>query len=208
MPYWDRRDSVQQHLRQHDLRGWLLMDFRGANPLLWQVLGGMPEGVHFTRRTFAWIDASGEVTLLAHSIEAGSVGDPRWKVATYHNGTSLKEALAGFGISGGRIAMEYSPMGELPYVSRVDGGTLDVVRSLGAEVVTSADLLQLAIAQWDQMHIEQHDRAAQLVDGVKNDAFALVGERVKVGERVDEYEVSRFIEEQFAARGLATIYLP
>ena len=208
MPYWDRRDSVLQQLRKSNLRGWLLMDFRGSNPLLWQVLGGMPKGVHFTRRTFAWIDVSGAVTLLAHSIEAGSVSDPRWTVATYHNGDSLKEQLASFGLSGAAIAMEYSPMGELPYVSRVDAGTLDVVRSLGAEVVTSADLLQLAIAQWDETQVAQHDRAAQLVDDVKNDAFSLVGERVKTGQRVDEYEVSRFIEEQFAARGLATIYHP
>ena len=208
MAYWERRESVLAHLRERGLRGWLLMDFRGSNPLLWQVLGGMPRGVHFTRRTFAWIDASAAVTLLAHSIEAGSVGDARWKVATYHNGESLKGALTSFGIGGGRIAMEYSPMGELPYVSRVDAGTLEVVRSLGAEVVTSADLLQLAIAQWDETQIQQHDRAAQLVDDVKNDAFTLVGERVTSGQRVDEHEVSRFIEEQFAERGLATIYHP
>jgi Xaa-Pro aminopeptidase len=195
-------------MREQGLRGWLLMDFRGSNPLLWQVLGGMPKGVHFTRRTFAWIAAPGDVTLLAHAIEAGSVGDARWTVQSYHNGASLRERLAGFGIGGGRIAMEYSPMGELPYVSRVDAGTLDVVRSLGAEVVTSADLLQLAIAQWDETQVAQHDRAAQLVDDVKNEAFALVGERVGRGEGVSEHEVSRFIEEQFAARGLATIYHP
>src|SRR5687768_16054314 len=172
MAYWERRESVLAHLRERGLRGWMLMDFRGNNPLLWQVLGGMPKGVHFTRRTFAWIDASGEVTLLTHTIEPGSVGDPRWAVQTYHNGASLKEALAAFGIQGGRIAMVYSPMGELSYVSRVDGGTLDGGRSLGAEVVTSAVLLQLAIAQWDETQIAQHERAAQLVDDVKNDAFA------------------------------------
>jgi Xaa-Pro aminopeptidase len=90
----------------------------------------------------------------------------------------------------------------------VDGGTLDVVRSLGAEVVSSADLLQLAIAQWDGGQVAQHDRAAQLVDAVKNDAFALVAKRLRTGQGIDEYEVSRFIEEQFAARGLATIYRP
>jgi Xaa-Pro aminopeptidase len=208
MPYWERRDPVLALMRQYGLRGWLLMDFRGSNPLLWQVLGGMPPGVHFTRRTFAWIAASGDVTLLAHSIEAGSASDPHWTVQSYHNSASLRERLAGFGIAGEKVAMEYSPMGELPYVSRVDAGTLDVVRSLGAEVVTSADLLQLAIAQWDETQVEQHDHAAQLVDGVKNDAFTLVGERVGRGERVTEHEVSRFIEEQFAARGLATIYHP
>jgi Xaa-Pro aminopeptidase len=104
--------------------------------------------------------------------------------------------------------MEYSPMGELPYVSRVDGGTLDVVRSLGAEVVSSADLLQLAIARWDATQIEQHRRAAILVDGVKNDAFALVGQRLDAGQAIGEYEVARFIEQRFAALDLATIHSP
>src|SRR6266542_4140541 len=212
MPYWQQREAVQAYLREHELRGWLLMDFRGSNPLLWQVLGRGPEGGHLTRRTFFWIPAEGagddRPVALAHAIESSAVRDDRWETRTYHNGGSLRDALASFGIDGGRVVMEYSPMGELPYVSRVDGGTLDLVRSLGAEVVTSADLLQLAIAQWDEKQIAQHDRAAHLVDGVKNDAFALVGERVKAGKAVDEHEVMRFIEEQFAARGLATMYHP
>ncbi len=208
MAFWERRDAVLGHLQERGWRGWLLMDFRGNNPLFWQVLGGQPVGGHLTRRTFCWIGADGRVVLLAHSIEAGGLSDPRWELRSYHNGESLRAALAAFGLSGGTVAMEYSPMGELPYVSRVDGGTLDVVRSLGAEVASSADLLQLAIAQWDEHQVAQHDQAAQLVDAVKNEAFALVRERLDAGQAVDEYEVSRFIEQQFAARGLATIYRP
>ncbi len=104
--------------------------------------------------------------------------------------------------------MEYSPMGELPYVSRVDGGTLDLVRSLGAEVVSSADPLQLAIARWDERQVEQHRRAAELVDGVKNDAFALIAERLRAGAAIDEHAVARFIEDRFAALDLATIHSP
>ena len=208
MPYWQRTEAVQRSLREQELRGWLLMDFRGSNPLLWQVFGGVPEGGHLTRRTFVWIGVDGRVVLLGHWIEARAFTDPRWELQTYHDGLSLRAALEGFGVRGGRVAMEYSPMGDLPYVSRVDGGTLDLVRSLGAEVVTSANLLQLAIAQWDETQIAQHDRAAQLVDAVKNDAFALVGERVRAGETINEHAVSHFIEEQFATRGLATIYHP
>jgi Xaa-Pro aminopeptidase len=104
--------------------------------------------------------------------------------------------------------MEYSPMGELPYVSRVDGGSLELVRALGAEVVSSADLLQLAIARWDERQIAQHDRAAQLVDNVKNEAFALTAARLRQGEAIDEYAVARFIAERFAADRLATVYAP
>lgn len=213
MAYWQRRDVVQKYLQEQGWRGWLLMDFRGSNPLLWQVLGRGPEGGHLTRRTFLWIPASGpsgdgDPVLLAHAIEGSALVDGRWTLRTYQDGASLRAALGSFGLAGGTVAMEYSPMGELPYVSRVDGGTLDLVRSLGAEVVSSADLLQLAIARWDEHQIAQHDRAARLVDGVKDEAFALVGEDLRAGRAIDEHAVSRFIEQRFAALGLATVYAP
>lgn len=225
MPYWPQRDAVQAHLQEHGWRGWLLMDFRGSNPLLWQVLGRGAQGGHLTRRTFCWIptqsrmgasaaetetsnQAGGSVIVLAHAIEAGALADDRWQLHTYHDGASLRAALHSFGIAGGTVAMEYSPLGELPYVSRVDGGTLDLVRSLGATVVTSADLLQLAIARWDEAQIAQHHRAAQLVDQVKNEAFALVGERLRTGSMIDEFAVSRHIQDRFAALDLATVYHP
>jgi Xaa-Pro aminopeptidase len=188
------------------------MDFQGSNPLFWQVLGRGPEGGHLTRRTFCWIpvDAGGaeRVVVLLHAIEAGALVDDRWDVRTYHDAPSLRSALGGLGLAGATVAMEYSPMGELPYVSRVDGGTLDLVRALGANVVSSADLLQLAIARWDERQIEQHARAAQLVDDVKNEAFALVAGRVRAGRAVDEHQVAVFIMERFAALDLATVYRP
>jgi len=212
MPYWQQREAVQAYLREHELRGWLLMDFRGSNPLLWQVLGRGPEGGHLTRRTFFWIPAEGagvdRPVALAHAIESSAVRDDRWETRTYHNGGSLRDALASFGIDGGRVVMEYSPMGELPYVSRVDGGTLDLVRSLGADVVTSADLLQLAIARWDPTQVEQHRRAAEWVDGVKNDAFARVADELRAGRSPNEYEIRRFIEDRFVALDMPSIHGP
>jgi Xaa-Pro dipeptidase len=234
LAYWDRRDAVQSALARQGWRGWLLMDFQGSNPLLWQVLGRGPEGGHLTRRTFLWIPASGApggpaaagpsqpsgpsgaadggagdgVVLLPHAIEGGALTDPRWTVRTYSDGASLRAALTDLGIAGGTVAMEYSPRGELPYVSRVDGGTLDLVRALGAEVVSSAELLQAAIAQWDARQVAQHERAAQLVDGVKNEAFAFAGQRVHAGAAVDEYEVARRIQDRFLELGMATAYFP
>jgi Xaa-Pro aminopeptidase len=146
--------------------------------------------------------------VLVHAIEARALVDDRWAVRTYHDHASLVAALEALGLTGGTVAMEYSPLGRLPYVSRVDGGTLDLVRSLGAEVATSADLLQLAIARWDERQIEQHARAARLVDQVKNEAFALVGDRLRAGAPIDEYAVASFILERFAALDLPTVYGP
>src|SRR5918994_3301890 len=113
MAYWERRDAVQDFLARQGWRGWLLMDFRGSNPLLWQVLGRGPEGGHLTRRTFLWIPAGeGEIVALPHDIERGALVDPRWATRSYTGGASLREALAALGIGGGTVAMEYSPLGE------------------------------------------------------------------------------------------------
>jgi Xaa-Pro aminopeptidase len=154
------------------------------------------------------VPRSESVVVLVHAIESSALDDPRWELVTYHDGVSLRAALASLGLAGGTVAMEYSPMGELPYVSRVDGGTLDLVRSIGAEVVTSADLLQLAIARWDARQIDQHRRAALLVDQVRREAFALVSDRLRHGIPVDEFAVRRFIEQAFADLGLVTVYSP
>jgi Xaa-Pro aminopeptidase len=83
-----------------------------------------------------------------------------------------------------------------------------MMRDLGASVVTSANLLQLAIAQWDATQVAQHDTAARLVDDVKNEAFALVAERLRAGGTIDEYEVQQFIVDGFAARDLVSVYRP
>jgi Xaa-Pro dipeptidase len=213
--YWQHRDAVQGYLAEQGWRGWLLMDFRGSNPLLWQVLGRGPEGGHLTRRTFLWLPATPAggapadgVVVLAHAIESSALADPRWTLRTYHDRTSLQAALAGLGLAGGQVAMEYSPLAELPYVSRVDGGTLDLIRSLGATVVSSADLLQLAIARWDERQVAQHAQAAQLVDQVKDEAFAFVARRLRAGQPVDEHTVARLIQQRFAELGLATVYAP
>ncbi len=215
MSYWSRRDAVQSYLAERGWHGWLLMDFRGSNPLLWQVLGRQPQGGHLTRRTFCWIASSSrgaeperEVVVLAHAIEAQALADPRWELRTYHDRHSLHDALRALVPAGATIAMEYSPMAELPYVSRVDGGTLDLVRSLGAAIVSSADLLQLAIAQWDERQIEQHQRAAALVDLVREEAFELVALALQRGRPIDEYTISHYIEQRFETIDLLTVYHP
>src|SRR5687767_7899180 len=127
MPYWQHRDTIQAYLREQSWRGWLLMDFRGSNPLFEQVLGRGPSGGHLTRRTFCWIPtergaATGNASptepgaatgagnpanrpvVLAHAIESGALRDDRWDLRTYHDGASLRAALESFGLAGGTVA--------------------------------------------------------------------------------------------------------
>ena len=198
MAYWDRRDAVQGFLAQQGWRGWLLMDFRGSNPLLWQVLG-RGQGGHLTRRTFLWIPAgAGEVVALPHDIERGALVDPAGRPAATPGRPACARPSAPWGSEGGRPWPWSSPWGEAPYVSRVDGGTRPGALP-GAEVVSSADLLQLAIAQWDERQVAAP--RAQLVDQVKDEAFRFVGERLRAGAPVDEREVAQGISAGFAPAG-------
>ncbi|GDX69281.1 peptidase M24 [Chloroflexota bacterium] len=214
MSYWTHRDAVRVLMAAQGVTGWLLMDFRGNNPLFAQTLGRGASGGHLTRRTFAWLpaDPHAREVVIAHAIESSAMDDPRWEVRTYHDAASLRGQLSALGpggtLAGAQVAMEYSPGGGLPYVSRVDGGTIDMMRELGANVVTSADLLQVAIAQWDETQIAQHDTAARLVDDAKNAAFALVAERLRAGGTIDEFEVQQFIVDHFASNDLVSVYRP
>lgn len=190
--------QAQQALAESDLDGWLLYDFRHSNPLLWQLLG---VSTHSTRRVFLLLRRDGTATLLVHQVDAGHFPAEGLTLLPYQHRDDLLAKLAG--LLGGlrRVAMEYSPMGVLPAVSYVDGGTLDLVRSHGVEVVSSAELAQAALCRLTPDELASHRRAAQFLGAVVQDAFALIGDGVG---RVTEHEVQAYLLERFAAAGLRT----
>ena len=107
-----------------------------------------------------------------------------------------------------KVAMQYSPMCAIPYVSMVDGGTIELVRSLGVDVVSSAELIQTFEARWTPEARDMHFEAGRRVDRVRNDAFALIRERLANGQMLTEFEVKTFFRDRFAAEGLVTDHGP
>ncbi len=192
-------DAVQQHLRQHRIDAWLIHDFRGNNPILAAIVGGKR---WTTRRVELLIPARGEPELLVHSIDSiadfGAIG------RTLYRSWGELHAWLGERCRGRRIAMDFSPGGSLPGMSYVDAGTIELVRGLGAEVVGSADLIQVGVATWSKEARENHARASAAVTAAKDAAFALVRSRVAAGAGVHEYEVQQFIMGEFARAGLET----
>ena len=100
--------------------------------------------------------------------------------------------------------MEYSPMGRLPYVGKVDAGTVELIRSFGVEVVTSADLVARFDACLSVGQIALHREAADHLNRIKDEAFALIARRLSGNERITEYEVARFMMERFQMFGMVT----
>jgi len=202
--------ALQLALAEQELDAWLLYDFHGQNPTAVTALG--LAGHMLTRRWFYLVPRAGQPVALVHAIELGSF-PPEVPGArrAYSSWQSLRAALSellGSLRPGARIAMEYCPEGAIPYLSRVDAGTLELVRTYGVEVVSSAELVQRFLCRWDEAQVASHRRALDAIDAAKDAAFARIGEAHRRGEAPLETEVQRFLMERFEAAGLETDHPP
>ncbi|HEX9202543.1 MAG TPA: M24 family metallopeptidase, partial [Vicinamibacteria bacterium] len=195
--------AIQKALTEQGLDGWLLYDLRGSNPIARAVIG-FDERQIGTRRWFYLIPRAGEPVALLHVIEPNALaGAPGLKVL-YRSWRELESTLKTHLAGKRRVAMEYSPGAAIPLVSRVDAGTIEMVRAAGPEVVSSADLVQIFEARFSPEQKALHDQAARDTLLAKDEAFALIRERLAAGLPVKESEVQAFIAARFDARGLTT----
>ncbi|HIM63153.1 MAG TPA: M24 family metallopeptidase [Dehalococcoidia bacterium] len=191
--------TAQEYLCQEGIPGWLVYDYRQANPVFGLVVSASG---HVTRPCYFYLPAQGEPTLLVHHVDAGKFADSEVQVAVYSSRDSMLTALRGLLAGASKVAMEYSPENALPRVSRVDAGTVELVRSLGPEVVSSADLMQYATHQWTPEQLADHRTTADKLAVIVNEAFAYAGEHLAHG--VNEFEVAEFIRDRFAQEGIAS----
>lgn len=199
-----RITRIQQAIReQPGLDGWLFYDFRHLDPIAYRVLLLDPS-LHVTRRWYYWVPAQGTPVKLQHRIEPhvldGLPGDAR----AYVSWRDQQAALGSLLHSAKRVAMQYSPMNAIPYLSRVDAGTIDLVRSLGAEVVSSADLVQQFEAVWDDAQLASHQVAAEGLRAIVDEAFGFVGTSLAARSNLTEYGLQQYILSRMHARGLMT----
>jgi Xaa-Pro dipeptidase len=200
-------ESIQRELAVQKLDGWLFFDHHQRDPLAYRVLG-LPASRMATRRWYYFIPAQGEPAGLEHRIERGMLAALPGNKLPYSGWSEqiagLRQLLAG----ARRIAMQYSPLCAIPYVSMVDGGTLELVRSVGVEVVSSAELIQAFEARWSPEALESHLEAGRRVDRVRAAAFDLIRQRTRDGAPLQEMEVKQFVLDGFARAGLVTDHGP
>jgi Xaa-Pro aminopeptidase len=198
----DRLGEIQLELRVLGLAGWLLCDFRGQNPIAARALG--VSAVPLTRRWFYYISADAMPVLLVHATEADAFDDAPGDHVRFTSWSSLRAALDRIVPSGGKIAMEFCAMGSNPYLSRVDAGTVDLVRSYGAEVVSSGDLVQHFLCRWEPGQLAAHQRAATALGELCAATVASLGAQLRAGESVHELDVQEQLVRGLEARGLVT----
>jgi Xaa-Pro aminopeptidase len=205
----ERVREIQRALQEANLDGWLFYDFRKSDPLAYRILLLDPNAFA-SRRWAYYIPAEGEPVKIVHRIEQEKLDElpgrqlvyQRWQQLHAH----LREALGlskGAEASGNgsapplRVAMQYSPNNNIPYISRVDAGTVELVRSFGVEPQTSADLVQIFEAVWTPEQKETHDRAADNIHRIILEAFAEIGRRISNDEPTTEYDIQQFMVRRF-----------
>jgi len=196
--------AVQRALAEDGLDGWVLYDFHGSNPIARRLTGVDAHAKMTTRRWYYVIPASGEPRKLVHAIEPFNLDHLPGSKTVYSQRETLASGL-GHVLSGlKRVAMEYSPGNAIPYVSRVDAGTVEAVRQLGTDVVSSGDLVQRFEAIWSADALKTHRVASDALYRIKDRAFAMVRDARKGGRTVTEMDIQRAMVGWFEDEGLIT----
>lgn len=187
--------------------GWLFYDFRHSDPIAYRILLLNP-AQHVTRRWYYWVPADGRPVKLSHRIEPHVLDALPGDTLTYVSWQEQQDRLRSMLPRGARIAMQYSPMNAIPYVSRVDAGTVELIRSLGVEPVTSADLVQQFEAVWNAEQLASHRAAAEVLRLVVDETFREVAESVGHGCELTEYGLQQYMLGRFRAHGVMTSSSP
>ena len=197
----DKMMKIQEMLRRQGLKGWLLYDFHGINPIA-RRMAPLPDDPMLSRRWAWWISAEGDPAWLVHAIERGQFDGYDARFVTYSSWQSFEQALLTLTDGPGPIACEYSPDCGIPYTSWVDAGTAEQLRRLGYELHSSADLIQAVYATWTPAQLETHRRAVQICLDAKDLAFATIAERLRAGAPTTELDIQQVILDYFAAHHL------
>ena len=193
--------DLQLAIQGEGLDGWLFFDHHHRDALAYRILG-LADSLHVTRRWYYFIPAHGEPRKLVHRIEAGHLDGLPGTKSAYSRWQEHRAGIADLLQGAKRIAMQYSPECAIFYVSLVDAGTLEIIRSLGVEVASSVDLVQYFEARWNAAQLEAHLEAGRRVDRVRREAFERIAAKQRLSERVGEYDIQQFIGTRFTEEGL------
>ena len=202
-----RLEEIQAALKDEGLDGWMFFDHHHRDPLAYRVLQFTP-GSMVTRRWYYCIPAEGDPRGLAHKIEPYTLEPLPGTIRLYAGWEELRDQLHWLLGGAGKVAMQYSPDCAVPYVAMVDAGTVELVRSMGTEVASSANLIQYFESRWNAAQLENHLEAGRRMDRIRAEAFGRITEKQRVGERLTEWELQQFILDHFRQEGLVTDHGP
>jgi Xaa-Pro aminopeptidase len=193
---------MQRDLRAAKLGGWLFYDFRGRDPIAHRILQ-LPNHMR-TRRWFYFVPAQGTPRKLVHKIETQSLAAVPGQTLYYSGQDELRKNLKKILGRAKTVAMQYSPNNAIPYVAMVDAGTVELVKSCGVKVATSADLVQKYEACWTPQQLQSHLEAGKAIDRIVAEAFAAAAKGVRERQPLTEFALQQWILREFETAGLMT----
>ncbi len=194
--------AIQSALRERNIDAWLFYDHHHRDPIAYRVLG-LPASLMVTRRWYYLIPAQGEPAKLVHKIEAGHLDSLPGSKRQYSGWQELFDTLKSMLAPYRDIAMQYSPNNIVFTISLVDGGTIEMLRGLGKNVVSAADLIAQFEATWSEEQIKTHFAARDSVDSIVAVAFKEIGRRIRSGGTT-EHEIQSWFMEAFRRENLLT----
>ena len=203
MSFQNKIDLIQQKLREYKLDGWLLYNFRNANIFATKILE-MPMEKLSSRRYFYFIPATGTPQKLVHSIEQYDLDHLPGEKIIYNQWKTLHDGLKKLLSGAKNICMEYSPNNDIPYLSKLDAGTLEFIRTFGVNIVSSGNIVQYFEARWSDEQYSDAQDTANILLKIIDQAFAYIGENLRSGAKVTEYDVQKLIMGEFEKNNLTT----
>jgi Xaa-Pro dipeptidase len=194
--------AIQSALRERNIDAWLFYDHHHRDPIAYRVLG-LPDGMMVTRRWYYLIPSQGEPLKLVHKIESGQLDTLPGTKLQYSGWQELFEQLKRMLANCRDIAMQYSPNNLVFYVSMVDGGTVELIRGLGKNIVSSGDLVAQFEATLSEEQISSHFAARDKIDAITAAAFREIGSRVRNGG-TSEHSIQQWFMEAFRRENLVT----
>lgn len=199
--------KIQKIVRQAKLDGWLLYDFRGSNDLALDIMNISKES-HLTRRLYYFIPAKGIPFKIVNGIESWHLDHLPGKKLIYTSHQTMYENIKTALKNKKVIAMEYSPKNAIPYVSRVDAGTIEQIKSFGVKIKSSGDLISLFTATWSEQQYKENIPVANALTQIVSNSFELIKKKHFAHKPITEYDVQQFIMSEFAKRKYFTDFPP
>lgn len=199
--------KVQKYLKEYGMDGWLLYDFAHSNPLALEFLE-IPKDKHLSRRFFYWIPKEGDPVAIVHKIEPYVLDDMPGTKKTYHRWQDLQKLLQDLLSNTKTIAMEYSARNALPYISKVDAGTIEMVQACGVKVVSSGSFLQYFTSVLNEDQKRSQREAGQFLDKIAEETFLFLSKCLKEKKAISEYQLQQWVLEQFDKNEFITEYPP
>lgn len=207
MSFKEKIKKIQEHLKKEKVEGWLLYDFKRSNSFVYELLE-IPAHKILTRRFFYWIPIQGDPIKIVPLIESDTLDHLPGIKCYYRTWRELEGFLLSLSRAHAHIAMEYSPYNSLPAISKVDAGTIELIRKGGAQVFSSANLVQHYTSVWSEKQLQSHLKAAEILDLIVEKTWTFIEKKLQSNGDLNEYHVQQFMLHEIEKQGCMTDHPP